>query len=89
MATYKITDKLTAGVYNSQQSDHSPDVPLGPAKYSKDWTVSGRYDFGQFLYVKAEEHFIDGTRIGYDTTLNPSGLKPNTKLTVLKVGISF
>jgi hypothetical protein len=87
MASYKLTSKITAGVYDSQQVDHQ--APLGPARYSKDWTFSGRYDFSQYLYAKAEEHIIDGTAIGYDTDLNPSGLKPNTKLTILKVGVSF
>jgi hypothetical protein len=62
---------------------------LGPAKYSKDWTISGRYDFNQFLYAKAEQHFIKGTAQGYDITLNPNGLQPNTKLTILKMGVSF
>jgi hypothetical protein len=87
MASYKLTSKLTAGVYDSQQFNHQ--APLGPARYSKDWTISGRYDFSQYLYAKAEEHIIDGTAIGYDTDLNPNGLKPNTKLTILKVGVSF
>ncbi len=87
MASYKLTAKITAGVYDSQQFNRQ--APLGPARYSKDWTVSGRYDFSQYLYAKAEEHIIDGTAIGYDTDLNPNGLKPNTKLTILKVGVSF
>jgi hypothetical protein len=87
MASYKLTSKLTAGAYDSQQFDRQ--VALGPARYSKDWTLSGRYDFSQYLYAKAEEHIIDGTGIGYDTDLNPNGLKPSTKLTILKVGVSF
>ena len=87
MASYKLTAKITAGVYDSQQFNRQ--APLGPSRYSKDWTVSGRYDFSQYLYAKAEEHIIDGTAIGYDTDLNPNGLKPNTKLTILKVGVSF
>jgi hypothetical protein len=87
MASYKLTSKLTAGVYDSQQFNRQ--AALGPARYSKDWTISGRYDFGQYLYAKAEEHIIDGTAVGYDTDLNPNGLKPNTKLTILKVGVSF
>jgi hypothetical protein len=87
MASYKLTSKLTAGVYDSQQVNH--EAALGPARYSKDWTFSGRYDFSQYLYAKAEEHIIDGTAIGYDTDLNPNGLQPNTKLTILKVGVSF
>jgi len=87
MASYKLTSKITAGVYDTQQFNRQ--APLGPARYSKDWTISGRYDFSQYLYAKAEEHIIDGTAIGYDTDLNPNGLKPNTKLTILKVGVSF
>jgi hypothetical protein len=87
MASYKLTSKLTAGVYDSQQVDHQ--AVLGPARYSKDWTVSGRYDFGQYLYAKVEQHIIDGTAVGYDTDLNPNGLQPNTKLTILKIGVSF
>jgi hypothetical protein len=87
MAIYKLTDKLAAGVYGTQYIDHQ--AVLGPARYSKDWAVSGRYDFNQFLYAKAEQHFIDGTAIGYDTALNPGGLKPATRLTILKIGVSF
>lgn len=87
MATYKLTSKLTAGVYDSQEFDMA--TPLGPARYSKDWAFAGRYDFNQYLYAKAEEHVIDGTAVGYDTDSNPNGLKPNTKLTVLKIGVSF
>jgi hypothetical protein len=86
MITFKVTSKFTAGVYNSENSDHQ--APLGPARYSKDWVVSGRYDFNQFLYVKADEHFIDGEGLGYDAQLN-SNLQPNTKLTALKIGVSF
>jgi hypothetical protein len=87
MATYKVTGKLTAGVYDTQEVNHQS--ALGPARYFKDWVVSGRYDFNQFLYAKAEQHLIDGTSTGFDTALNPNGLKPNTKLTVLKMGVSF
>ena len=87
MASYKITGKLSAGLYQSQYV--SKTLALGPAKYSKDWTASGRYDFNEFLYAKAEQHFIKGTAEGYDITLNPGGLKPNTNLTILKMGVSF
>lgn len=86
MATYKLTAKLTAGIYNSQNSDHQ--ATLGPGRYQKDWAISGRYDFNAFLYAKAEQHFIDGDGLGYDTQLNPN-LQPNTRLTAFKVGVSF
>jgi hypothetical protein len=87
MGSYKLTGKLIGGVYVSQSFDRAS--PLGPNRYSKDWTVSGRYDFGQYVYAKAEEHFIEGTSVGYDTDLNTHGLKPDTKLTILKIGVSF
>jgi hypothetical protein len=93
MTSYKVTDKLTTGIYATQEVDRQ--AALGPARYFKDWAISGRYDFNQFLYAKAEQHFIDGTAVGYDMTMNPptaslpTGLQPSTKLTILKIGVSF
>jgi hypothetical protein len=91
MASYKLTDKLTAGVYDTQWIDKAVNDPvnLGTNRYSKDWVLSGRYDFNQYLYSKAEQHFIDGTALGYDVDSNPGGVKPSTKLTILKIGVSF
>lgn len=87
MATYRVTDKLTGGIYQSQYFNRA--AALGPGRFSKDWALSCRYDFNQFIYAKAEQHFIDGTAVGYDKDLNPKGLKPDTRLTILKVGVSF
>jgi hypothetical protein len=93
MASYRLTDKLSAGMYHSQYFNRA--AARGPGRFSKDWAISGRYDFNQFLYAKAEQHFIDGTAVGYDADLNPSGtpgvpkLKPDTRLTILKIGVSF
>ena len=91
MATYKLTDKLTAGAYDTQYIDKAVTdvINSGTNRYSKDWVLSGRYDFNQYLYAKAEQHFIDGTAIVYDMDLNPGGIKPTTKLTILKIGVSF
>jgi hypothetical protein len=88
MASYKVLAKLTAGLYFSEQVNHAPGS-TGPGSYSKDWALSGRYDFNQYFYGKFEQHFIDGTAIGYDTALNPNGLKPDTRLTLVKIGVSF
>jgi hypothetical protein len=94
MTSYKATAKLTAGVYSTQDISHQGSY-VGPARYFKDWAVSGRYDFNQFLYAKAEQHFVDGTSVGFDAALNPptaalpTGLYPTTKLTILKMGVSF
>lgn len=86
MASYKITEKLSAGVYDSQVFDH--DAPLGPDRYTKDWTVSGRYDISQFIYLKAEQHFIEGTSLSFEST-NNTVLQPTSRLTALKVGVTF
>ena len=87
MATYKFVEKLSAGAYYSQYVDKS--VAPGPTRFQNDLALSGRYDFNQYLYAKAEEHFLDGTSILYDTSLNPNGLAPKTKMTILKIGVSF
>jgi hypothetical protein len=86
MGSYKVTEKFAAGLYYSQI--FSMPAALGPARYSKDWAVSCRYDFGQYIYAKAEQHFIDGTEEDYEAGLNPN-LQPNTRLTILKIGVSF
>jgi hypothetical protein len=67
MASYKLTEKLSAGLYDTQLVDHQ--MALGPLRYTKDWAISSRYDFNQFLYAKAEEHIVDGTYLNYDTVL--------------------
>ncbi len=87
MVSYKVTDKLTAGIYDTQSFDHQS--ALGSGRYLKDWAINGNYNFSQYLYAKVEQHFYDGTLVGYDNTLNPNGLKPSTKLTIFKIGVSF
>jgi hypothetical protein len=86
MASYKVTKKFTAGGYRSENADHQ--APISPRRHYNEWVVSGRYDFNSFLYVKAEEHFINGTGLAYDSDLNPN-LQPTSKLTALKAGVSF
>lgn len=87
MFSYKATDKLTAGVYESQYFDHQ--ASLGPGRYQKDFALNGRYDFNSFLYAKAEEHFIEGDALNLDQAMNPNGMQTNFKLTLLKIGVSF
>jgi hypothetical protein len=86
MATYKVTPKLSAGIYDSQFFDR--DAPLGADRFSKDWTVSGRYDVNGFIYLKADEHFIDGSALSLDAVQNPNPA-PIYRLTALRLGVSF
>jgi hypothetical protein len=78
--------KVTLGGYISQNADHQ--APISSSRHYNEWVISGRYDFTEFLYVKAEEHFIHGTGLAFDMNLNPN-LQPNTNLTALKVGVTF
>jgi hypothetical protein len=86
-AIYRATTKLTGGLYYSSAIDRKQ-LPSA-AKYQKDWALSARYDLNSFLYAKFEEHIMDGTYLGYSTSNNTSGLKPNDKMTMLKMGVSF
>lgn len=87
MSTYKISDKMTAGIYYSSALDRK--VAVSSARYQKDWALSLRYDFNAYLYAKAEQHIMDGTLLGYSTSNNTTGLQPNDRMTMLKLGVSF
>jgi hypothetical protein len=86
MTTYKLTNKLTGGMYYSSFNDHA--VAFTSNRYQKDWTLSARCDFNPFLYAKAEQHFMDGTAIGFAMSDNPD-LKPTTRMTLFKLGVIF
>jgi hypothetical protein len=87
MTSYRIARKLTGGMYYSSALDRK--LPVSSGRYSKDWCLSLRYDVDSFLYLKAEQHFIDGTELGYSSANNTAGLKPNDRMTFLKLGVSF
>jgi len=86
MASYKRTGKLTAGAYYSSSIDRQ--VVQSSARFQKDWALSARYDLNQFLYLKAEQHFIDGTELGYSSADNID-FHPSSRMTLLKLGVSF
>lgn len=90
MFGYRVTPKLQVGTYYS----HFVDVGGGangslPTNYSKDWTISGRYDFNSYFYAKLEEHFVHGTNMGYYADDNLNGLRPRSNLLAAKLGFSF
>ena len=86
MASYHATGKLSAGLYYS--SILNREVAPSSGRYQKDWTLATRYDFNPFLYAKFEQHFIDGTQINYSASDN-ANLQPDTRMTLLKLGVSF
>jgi len=88
MSSYQLTEKLQVGGYYSHYMSAIGDHSL-PANFSKDWVVSGKYDFNPYFYAKLEGHFINGTALGYYVDTNPGGLEPKTKMLAAKVGFSF
>ena len=88
MAAYRLATKLHIGTYYSHYVNKALE-PLQPARYSKDWVFSGRYDFNPYFYGKIESHFLHGTALGYYDTTNPNGLRTNSCLLAAKIGFSF
>jgi len=88
MGSYRLGKKFQIGGYYSQYVNKALDTNL-PANYSKDWVVSGRYDFNSYFYGKIEGHFLHGTALGYYDSTNPNGLKPNSNMLAAKIGFSF
>jgi hypothetical protein len=88
MGSYRLTSKVQVGSYYSHYVNKAADTTQ-PANYSKDWVVSGRYDFNSYFYAKLEGHFLHGTALGYYTSTNPNGLTPNSNMLAAKIGFSF
>jgi hypothetical protein len=88
MASFQVTQKLQLGGYYSHYGNKAADTSLA-ANYSKDWVVSGRYDFNTYFYGKLEGHFLHGTGLGYYASTNPNGLKPNSNMLAARIGFSF
>ena len=88
MGSYRLRNNLQVGSYYSHFVNKSADTTQ-PANYSKDWVVSGRYDFNAYFYAKIEGHFLRGTALGYYNSTNPNGLAPNSNMLAAKIGFSF
>ncbi|MGP0019394.1 MAG: hypothetical protein ACLPHP_12550 [Candidatus Sulfotelmatobacter sp.] len=92
MTSYRVSEKLQIGTYYSHFVNAGSGAGNNTAlisNYSKDWTVSSRYDFNSYFYGKLEEHFIHGTALGYYSDTNPNGEKPRSNVLAAKIGFSF
>lgn len=87
MASCKLRKKLTGGAYYSSAIDRKAASNSG--RYEKDWAISTRYDFTTDAYLKIEQHITDGTLRGYSISNNTGGLQPSSRMTLLKLGVSF
>jgi len=65
MTSYRVVEKFQVGTYYSHLVDAGGGQSTSTSNhYSKDWTISSRYDFNSHFYAKLEEHFVHGTDIG-------------------------
>ncbi len=88
MVRYDVTRKLQIGTYYSHYVNKAQ-ATQSEFSYSKDWTISGRYNMNSYFYAKLEAHFLHGTGLGYYASVNPGGLKPNTNMLAARIGFSF
>lgn len=90
MTSYRVAQKLQIGTYYSHIVDAGggQDTSLS-GNYSKDWAITGRYDFNSHFYAKLEQHFEHGTDVGFYSDTNPNGLKPRSNILAARVGLTF
>jgi hypothetical protein len=90
MTSYRVVQKLQLGTYYSHIVDAGGGQDTSRStNYSKDWALTGRYDFNSHFYAKLEEHFVHGTDIGFYSDTNPNGLKPSSNILAARVGLTF
>jgi hypothetical protein len=89
MGSYRLAKKFELGSYYSHYVDEDNGSTRLPGNYSKDWAISGRYDFNAYCYGKVESHFLHGTDIGYYQSTNPNGPKDNSNMLAARIGFSF
>jgi hypothetical protein len=88
MASHRLQRKVEVGTYYSHYCNKAGNTS-DPEYYSKDWVISGRYDFNNYFYGKLEGHFVHGDALGYYQIVNPSGLASNSKMLAAKIGFTF
>jgi hypothetical protein len=87
---WQFTKNFTAGSYYSRDFSFDDDRDRSnPANFSKELSLTGRYDFSQHIYAKLEGHYIDGTADGFYSGDNPPGLDRVSKILIAKIGYSF
>lgn len=90
MTSYRVAKKFQLGTYYSHlvEAGGGQNTSL-TQNYSKDWTISGRYDFNPHFYGKLEEHFVHGTDRGFYSDTNPTGAKPRSDILAARIGVTF
>jgi hypothetical protein len=96
-AAYRFNKWLQLGTYNSRFQFNANVVPgllAGADSHIDDQVMTARFDFWKHWDFKVEGHFMNGvgspiSAHGFYLSDNPQGLKPNTKLLVIRLGFNI
>src|SRR5262249_43681160 len=97
---YRVWSHLELGTYHSRfypNADQDGPVEaynVPAARHLYDQAITARLDVKTYWDVKVEGHFMDGygdpgSSRGFYPQDTPQGLKPNTKLLVIRLGFSY
>ncbi len=92
-AAFRVNKRLELGAYNSRFYVDAPENPANTASnHIFDQTITARFDLTRWMNLKVEQHFINGygdtySAHGFYAADNPNGLKPNTNMLVLRLGV--
>lgn len=91
-AAYRLTKVLEVGSYHSRLIAFDNLAHSDPLNHVFDTALTVRMDLRNYVDLKVETHFIDGVMPntvisrGFYAAPNPEGLKPDTRLLVLRLG---
>jgi hypothetical protein len=91
-ASYRLAKWLEVGTYHSRFYQNWAVLHSDPLNHIFDQALTVRFDLRSYLDLKVEGHFIDGTMTsaiesrGFYVADNLNGLKPDTKLLVVRLG---
>ena len=91
-ASYRFSKWLELGTYHSRYIANWSLYHGDPMNHIFDQTFTARFDLSRYADLKFEGHFIDGAMInsaldrGFYAAANPSGLKPNMNMLIVRLG---
>jgi hypothetical protein len=91
-ASYRLSKLIEVGAYQSRFIQNWGVLHSDPLNHLFDQALTARFDLRSYLDLKIEGHFMDGIMTsaiesrGFYVADNLNGIKPNTKLLVIRVG---
>lgn len=90
--SYRVLPRLELGTYHSRFIVNWDQNHGDPANHIFDYAMTARVNLTKYTEIKIEQHFMDGAVVnnglnrGFYVTNNPGGLKPDTKMLVVRFG---